>query len=231
VLAAWGDGHLLRWIARRPVVQDNFGDDVGARNFALAERYFAATSEPEALAILAELRVRYVVVRETGSGHGRGYAPESLFARLHWLKGTSGSLASGSETAAIRVPALARHRLLVDALGRDARAGKSRPAYKLYEVVPGARVAGRAAPGALVTAQLPVHAGSAGRFVYAAETTADASGRYALTLPYANEGSLTDVSPAPRYELRSAGATALLAIDEASVREGRAIEGPDLARP
>ena len=228
VLAAWGDGHLLRWVARRPVVQDNFGDDVGTRNFALAERYYAATSEEEALAILADLRVRYVVVRGTGSGHGRGYGPESLFARLHWLKGTSGSLASGPEGGAIRVPALAHHRLLFDAEARDVRAGESRPAYKLYEVVPGARVAGRAAPGALVTVRLPVHAGSAGSFIYAAESTADASGRYALTLPYANQGSATDVRPAARYELRSGDARAALAIDESAVREGRAIEGPDL---
>jgi asparagine N-glycosylation enzyme membrane subunit Stt3 len=230
VLAAWGDGHLLRWVARRPVVQDNFGDDVGARNFALAERYYAATSEQEALAILTDLQVRYVVVRGSGSGHGGGYAPESLFARLHWLKGSSGSLGAGSEGAVIRVAALAHHRLLFDAEARDARAGESRPAYKLYEIVPGARVAGNAAPGALVTLRLPVHAGSAGRFVYANETTADMSGRYALTLPYANEGALTDVRPAARYELRSGETRATLAIDESAVREGRRLEGPDLAR-
>jgi asparagine N-glycosylation enzyme membrane subunit Stt3 len=229
VLAAWGDGHLLRWIARRPLVQDNFGDDVGARNFALAERYYAATSEQEALAILSDLQVRYVVVRGTGSGHGEGYAPESLFARLHWLKGSSGSLGAGPPGAVIRVAALARHRLLFDAAARDARAGESRPAYKLYEIVPGARVAGNAAPGALVTLRLPVHAGSAGGFVYATETTADASGRYALTLPYANEGAVTDLHPAARYELRCGETSATLSIDESAVREGRRIEGPELS--
>lgn len=229
VLAAWGDGHLLRWVARRPVVQDNFGDDVGTRNFALAERYYAATSEQEALAILADLQVRYVLVRGSGSGHGEGYAPESLFARLHWLKGSSGSLGAGPQGAVIRVPALAQHRLLLDAEARDAQAGHSRPAYKLYEIVPGAHVTGTAAPGALVTLRLPLHAGSSGRFVYATETTADASGRYELTLPYANQGSVTDLRPAAHYELSSGALRATLAIDESAVREGRRIQGPDLA--
>lgn len=228
ILAAWGDGHLLRWIARRPVVQDNFGDDVGVDNFARAERYFASTSESEALAILAGLRVRYVLVRGSGSGHGGGYAPESLFARLHRLKGTSGSLAAGPEGGTVRVAALAHHRLLLDAAARDARAGESRPAYKLYEVVAGARVSGRAAPGALVMLRLPVHAGSAGRFVYRSETRADADGRYSLALPYANEGAVSDLRPAPHYDLQSGNARATLAVDEAAVRDGLPIDGPDL---
>jgi asparagine N-glycosylation enzyme membrane subunit Stt3 len=229
VLAPWGDGHPLRWIARRPVVQDNFGDDAGARGFELAERYYAADSEAEALAILRELRVRYVVVRGSGSGHGEGYGPASLLARLHRLKGSSGSYAEGGATR--RIPALEHHRLLLDAEGRDERAGASRPAYKLFEVVPGAKVEGRAPPGALVTARLAVHAGAAGRFYWSAEATADADGHYALTLPYANAGAATDVRPARRYELRSGDARATLAVEEADVRDGATIPGPELTRP
>ncbi len=228
VLSAWGDGHLLRWVARRPVVQDNFGDDVSAHGFELAERYYAAASEAEALAILRELRVRYVVVRGSGSGHGAGYGPASMLARLHGFKGSSGAYAEGEGGATRRVPPLEHHRLLLDAEGRDERAGKSRPAYKLFEVVPGAKVAGRAAPGALVSARLAVHAGGAGRFHWSAEATADADGRYAFTLPYANVGSATDVRPAPHYELRSGDARATLGVEEAAVREGATLLGPDL---
>jgi hypothetical protein len=230
VLAPWGDGHLLRYVARRPVVQDNFGDDVGARGFELAERYFSADSEEEALAILRELGVRYVLVRGAGSGHGEGYGPASLFARLHRLKGSSGSFRAGEGGEPLRVPALLRHRLLLDAEGRDERAGASRPAYKLFEVVAGARVVGRAEPRARVTARLAVRAGAAGHFFWSAETTADAEGRYALTLPYANSGAQTDVRPAPRYELRSGDARATLAVDEPAVRGGATVEGPDLSR-
>jgi hypothetical protein len=94
--------------------------------------------------------------------------------------------------------------------------------------VPGARVVGRAAPGAVVTARLAVRAGAAGRFFWSAEATADAEGRYALTLPYANRGAATDVRPAPSYELRSGDARAPLAVDEAAVRDGATLPGPDL---
>ncbi len=105
VLAPWGDGHVLRYLARRPMVQDNFGDDVGPRNFALAERYFSAPSETEAVGILEELGVRYVVVRGGGSGQGRGYDSRSMFARLQFLRGVSGSFDEGAGPP-VRLPAL-----------------------------------------------------------------------------------------------------------------------------
>jgi dolichyl-diphosphooligosaccharide--protein glycosyltransferase len=229
VLAPWGDGHVLRYVARRPMVQDNFGDDVGTRGFELAERYYAAGSEEEALSILRELGVRYVVVRGAGSGHGRGYGAASMQARLHRLKGASGSLGGEGGEAAGRVPALVHHRLLVDAESRDERAGRSRPAYRLFEVVAGARVIGRAPPGAIVSVRLALRPGAGARFFYVAETTADAAGRYALTLPYANSGAASDVRPGRHYELRSGEARASLAVSEAEVQEGAAVAGPDLA--
>jgi hypothetical protein len=215
------------------VVQDNFGDDVGPRNFELAERYYAASSEAEALAILRELRVRYVVVRGAGSGHGRGYGPGSMFARLHRLGGASGALGTRGAGEPLRLASLAHHRLLLDARAHDERVGESRPAYKLYEVVPGARVVGRAAPGALVSASLPVRGESRGRFrflyTYVAEARADAEGSYALVLPYANRGAATDVRPGPRYELRSGDASAPLVLDESAVQGGFTVAGPDLS--
>ena len=96
MLAAWGDGHQLRYVAERPMVQDNFGDDVGERSFALAEAYFAEPSEAAALRIAEQLRARYVVVRGGGSGHSQGYSARSLFARLHKLRGAEGSFGAAA---------------------------------------------------------------------------------------------------------------------------------------
>jgi asparagine N-glycosylation enzyme membrane subunit Stt3 len=151
-----------------------------------------------------------------------------MLARLHRLKGSSGAFADPEGGAPRRVLPLEHHRLLLDAESRDERAGGTRPAYKLFEVVPGARVVGIAAPGALVTARLAVHGGTAGRFYWSAETTANADGRYAFTLPYANAGAATDVRPAPHYELRSGAARATLEVEESDVRDGAAIPGPAL---
>ena len=67
-----GDGDMLRYLAQRPVVQENSGDDVNERGLALAEAYFAEASERLALRIVEQLRVRYVVVRGAGSGHAQG---------------------------------------------------------------------------------------------------------------------------------------------------------------
>ena len=32
--------HVLKYVSRRPVVQDNFGDDAGLEGFEAAHRYF-----------------------------------------------------------------------------------------------------------------------------------------------------------------------------------------------
>ena len=161
VLAAWGDGHVLRYVAERPMVQDNFGDDVGEQGFARAEAYFAETSESAALRIAEALRARYVIVRGAGSGHAQSYAPESLLKRLHRLNGTEGRVRAGDESPAAYVPALARHRLIYDARAAGGPNDGSRPSYKIFEIVPGARIVGFASPQAEVRAELRIASGSA----------------------------------------------------------------------
>ena len=166
VLAAWGDGHVLRYVAERPMVQDNFGDDVGEQGFARAEAYFAETSEPAALRIADALHARYVIVRGAGSGHAQGYAPESLLKRLHRLNGTEGTLRAGDESPAVYVPALSRHRLIYDARTAGGPSDGSRPSYKIFEIVPGAHIVGRARPQAEVRVELSIAFGLRGQMRY-----------------------------------------------------------------
>jgi hypothetical protein len=108
------------------VVQDNFGDDVGAEGFAAAEAYFSAESEPAGVAILEGLRVRYVLVGWAGSGHGSGYAPTSLLARL-----LQEATAPGRPAAA-PPDSLVRHRLLYESEPLDPRGGE--PYWRIFEV-------------------------------------------------------------------------------------------------
>jgi hypothetical protein len=140
VLGPWGVGHVLRYVAERPVVQDNFGDDVGREGFDAAEAYYAAESEAAGAAILEELRVRYVLVGPAGSGHGRGYGPASLLARLRH-EGTSGGGAGAAEPPAAP---LERHRLVYES---GSRGPDGEPHWKLFEWVPAAPPA-PAAPAA-----------------------------------------------------------------------------------
>jgi asparagine N-glycosylation enzyme membrane subunit Stt3 len=213
-------GHALRYAAERPVVQDNFGDDVGAEGFDAAEAYFRAESEFAGLAILERLRVRYVVVGPTGSGHGKEYAPGSLFARL---RRQDGGPAPGGATR-LAGSSLSRHRLVYES--EPLEAGSAVPYAKLFEVVRGARLAGTAEPGAEVEARLRLHSRRR-ELGFVARAAADAAGRYVLVLPYAT-GVQGDVESAAHYELRSGGKMAETSVTEEQVQRGERIEAPPL---
>jgi asparagine N-glycosylation enzyme membrane subunit Stt3 len=229
VLAAWGDGHQLRYVAERPMVQDNFGDDVSERSFALAESYFAAPDEEEALRIAEQLRARYVVVRGGGSGHSQGYPPGSVFARMHRLRGAEASLPAAGGAPPERIPALAHHRLLFDAEVRWGASHGLRPQYKVFEIVAGARIAGRAAPGAAVRAELPIRLGRSGGMVFADETEAGPDGAYQIVVPYSNDGSgPREIRPADAYRVRSGGREVRVSVSDTQVREGARVEAPAL---
>ena len=223
VLASWSDGHILKYSADRPVVQDNFGDDVGSQGFELAEQYFAAQSEAAALAAGAPARVGYVLVRSTGSGHSRGeYAAESMFHRLY----RPGSVGGETEGSA----ALERHRLVYESIPDPAGKAPQRPYCALWEVVEGARLEGAADPAALVELSLSLESRGQGRRLYRATTRADASGRYAFRVAYSNQQFSPDLRAAPQTILSSGGVEASVAIPEAAVRRGLAIRAPSLRR-
>ena len=97
-------------------------------------------------------------------------------------------------------------------------------------MVPGARVEGSAPPGTLVEAQLPLYAEPSGDLRFVAAAQADASGRYALTVPYPNEAFSKGMRSADSYTLKSALGEARFRVSEAAVRAGDRIEGPSLAR-
>ena len=157
------------------------------RSFALAEAYFAESSEAAALRIAEQLRARYVVVRGTGSGHSRGYAASSLFARLHKLRGAEGTFGAIRGRPAVRVPALARHRLIFDADVAWGPSSGRRPSYKIFEIVPGASITGRARPGAEVRGELRIAMGRRGRMLFTSQVRAGTDGRYEIVVPYAND--------------------------------------------
>jgi dolichyl-diphosphooligosaccharide--protein glycosyltransferase len=221
VLGPWGWGHALRYAAQRPMVQDNFGDDVGAEGWDAAEAYFRADSEFAGLARLERLRVRYVVVGPTGSGHGRGYPPTSLFARLRQDGGPAPAASGGSLLAA---SSLFRHRLVYES--EPFEAGGRRPYLTVFEVVRGARLGGSAAPGALVEARLALRTRRR-ELGFVARAAADAAGRYLLVLPYAS-GARGEVTSASYYELRSGGKVARAAVTEEQVQRGDRVEAPAL---
>lgn len=81
VLASWTHGHLIEYVARRPSIADNFGDDLGPENFLASYRYFEA-EEPEATRILEQLCARYVLFRTATGSDLEAFSPTSLNYRL-----------------------------------------------------------------------------------------------------------------------------------------------------
>jgi dolichyl-diphosphooligosaccharide--protein glycosyltransferase len=224
VLAPWEFGHVIEYAARRPTVTNNFGDDIGERNFHLARRYYQSR-ERAASEILERLGARYVIAQRLHGFLGEEPVEGSVFWALYFHDGSETEHPAPQEPAALE-----RHRLVYESLPWAKGMAASPSFFKVFEHVAGARIAGRAAPGARVGVALPLLTNRGRELVYRAHTIADASGRYALRAPYANQGGPPAVRVGPHYTLRCHSDSALLAISESQIRSGAEVAGPDLCR-
>lgn len=229
ILAPWGFGHLLKYVAQRPTVVGNFGDDVGEGNLRRVAAYFASR-EPDAVRILDELRARYVLVQTLGDVPDARLRGEAMRKRL-----------SVDDS-----PGLAHHRLLYESLLDSERMQLGRSEFRVFERVLGALVEGRAPPAAVVTARLAYQSNRGRRGRFETRAVADAAGRYALRLPYSTRGAPPGVHTEPSYGLTAASpagvaleagsvgedvAPGRLVVSEAEVRSGARVAGPDFAAP
>jgi len=192
-------GHALQWVARRATPTDPFWEYIGPENWDRAFGLLAAPSEREAVRLSRELNARYVAVSPS---------PESdlLAHQLFYADG----LRRG------RQPALRHFRLVTEGPrgGRPIQrlyegageAPKITVPYKLFEIVPGARLEIAAAAGSIVEASLGVRTPAKREFVFRTVTRADADGIARLHVPYANPSptaSGRSGSRADRYEVRT----------------------------
>ena len=214
VLCAWGHGHQLRYYGERPMVQDNFGPWGGRDGFDAARRYFDARDEDEAFVLAERLGARYVVATVRGSGQSppqRG----SLARRLALAREDGRPVFAGSPSSA-----LGRHRLVFLADDGDLvlRPAQARWTVGVYEIVPGARVRGRAT-GRFAQFELDVPLPGRAPIRYRARVPVAADGSYEVRLPYATEAG---------YAVRSGRRQGSLTLSEDDVREGRTVAGPSL---
>jgi dolichyl-diphosphooligosaccharide--protein glycosyltransferase len=227
-MAPWPLGHVIEYAGRRPTVTDNFGDDIGEENFHRARRYYLGREGPGSQ-VLEQLGVRYVVAQSKHAYLGETPAADAMFYSLYSRDGSeSGS--QEEDQIGPRVEALERHRLIYESRPRRGAKSDGPPLYKIFEFVKGARISGRAAPAARIRLTLPLRSNRGRALVYAASAVADAQGRYALRVPYSNRGALPAFRAAPNYTLECEGESASLQIDEAAIRSGREVRGPDLPR-
>jgi asparagine N-glycosylation enzyme membrane subunit Stt3 len=230
VLAGWGNAHLLRYRAERPLLQDHFGPYAGRESFESAWAYFAARDETAAIEILERLGVRYVVSRASGAGSLAGLAPDAMAMRLAMDFGSFKSANHDYPT-----PGLSRHRLIFHTRSEPLKRGKvplraSPPNQSIgvWEVVPGARIKGNGDPGDKVHLALDLETSSRGIHVYRLRSVVDATGRYEFVVPYPTDVEFSpDVRAASDYEIRISRTKSQLAIPEADVQSGGVVSGPD----
>ena len=221
VLSQWTDGHVLHYVARRPTVVDNFGDDLGEENFLLAAEYYRS-AEPRASDILDQLGARYTVFEYRNRVSPRNPDPESLLARLFFGDGseTDRSVGRGGPARAVE-----RHRLVWETEAK--RWVGPAPAFKVYEHVAGAVLEGSAEHGARVEARLDVETNRGRSFRFVSSTTADPDGSFRLRVPYAT-GAGPHVRTASRLELRSGDQLAEVSVTDRDTREGLSVRVPSL---
>ncbi len=105
---------------------------------------------------------------------------------------------------------------------------------KIFEVVAGARVTGRAWPRASLTVFLGLRTAAERRLVYRQTVQAESSGSFELIIPYASEGGSGAVNAHEPMQLlmatsdRSAERTYRLQVSEAAVRAGAEVPVGDL---
>ena len=215
VIAHANLGHALQYGARRATATDPFWWYIGRDNWQASFGFLAASTEGEALAFADRLHGRYLVTTAEED-------PLSVAGQLHRLDG----LARKSR------PALTRFRLVSESLpggrglGQIFRPAKNGAvAYKLFEIVPGAKVVVEALPGQAVQASLQVRSNQGRLFRYRAVGLADDEGKARLVLPYATEPSALPLRP-PRteamgaYRLEVAGQARALHVPEQAVVGG-----------
>ena len=231
VLSDWSSGHLVRYRSMRPVVQDNFGPYAGRENFEAAWNYFGESEEEDAIRILERLGVRYVIGGPRGAGSLRGLPSDAMAHRLARDYGSRTVLRSAEP-----VPGLAHHRLIYYAhtappSAQLSRLQQQRPysSIGLWEIVPGARIEGRAEPNTVVRANLALETESGPRHVYRRETLSDVHGVYRLIVPYPTDVTYSSaIQTQGNYHFSTETGRGRLAVREADVKAGAAVQGPDL---
>jgi dolichyl-diphosphooligosaccharide--protein glycosyltransferase len=223
VLAPWPLGHIIQYMGRRPTVVDNFGDDLGGDGFAFAERVFRAPGA-EGVEALDARGVRYVVAQPS-KGFLSAPAPQGSLLRVLYHRDGS---ASPEAVEAGSSAALARYRLVFESKGLWIADPEAKAVYKVFEVVPGAVIEGRAAPGSVVDLRLGVFTNRGRKLYYRTRGVADETGKFQVRVPYATGAKAPSLRTAPLYRLSCRGEVRGVAVAEEAVAEGLVVSSPSL---
>lgn len=237
VMSWWDYGNWILYIAKRPVVANNF--QTGVEDSA---HFFASSNESESMSILDTNNVKYVITdymmyatkssaiftiagdeymkgqNFTEFYNGEGMRNTTL-AKLHILDGSMlGRLRLIHESPNSKIKLVPK--------GNEEE-GTPIKSVKIFEYVEGARIYGSAAPNEPVYARVNVSSNQDRQFTYVNAVMPDDSGLYELRVPYSTKGSNdTEVTAGPYYIIsqKNSSATAQVAVSEEDVVQGSGIQ-------
>jgi dolichyl-diphosphooligosaccharide--protein glycosyltransferase len=212
VAASYLLGHFVLLWAERPALATTFSQ-TGAHQ----------AGNERAGAILAALDddVAYERARASGVRYVVASPPYEMpgFPSLDPRRSLLARLTRNAGMATARDPATAHFRL-IHGDGEPCGGAPGRPAARVFEVVPGAELAGEAPPGTEVQARLEV-----GGMDYRRTAVADSSGRFHLRVAYPTRGEAVAFGTNPvGYRLESGGRAANVQVDDRAVRWGEVLQ-------
>lgn len=234
VLSDWGLGAYLDYVARRPTVATNFGWET--HGLFESTSFLTGTIPEDAEKILRQNRVRYLFLSDvTGSlpslrsiaeyGRKKGYGAaatgpfdplSSMFYRLYIRDGSAYGVGGHGEHA------LGKYRLVFESANgiMDPFVGFVSH-YKIFELVPGAVIKGKAAKGREVQLALMLHSLQGRSFVYRDSAVADGNGGFTFVVPYATVP--TGTASQGGYIITCGGRRISVHVHEAEIQSGKVI--------
>jgi len=202
VAAPWEFGHVVQYYSDRPVIASPFGTEAGPRALPDWASFLFATDEATAERVLLARGVSHLVLRNPShelvglSGYAPAAAAPLVATRDVWAGERVDATPGYGELVVFRlyfgdgsgaaVRPVEDSRLLFESASTQPAHPLLEERVKIFGLVPGAvlRVSG-AAPGAMVSATLPVLTNSGREFSWATRRIADGAGEATFRIPYA----------------------------------------------
>ncbi|HPO14467.1 MAG TPA: hypothetical protein PLI09_13575 [Candidatus Hydrogenedentes bacterium] len=235
VMAKWDVGWWMLDRAQCVPVANNAGEG------ALEELTFFFNATPEeALDLLHKQNAKYVLVDASGGRTTKAFRilqlmpetvlnnqdkPENkeailqryrttLLARLYEYDGAL------HVEPGLEISALEHYRLLYESKELAESPLGKQPTVKLFDVVPGAHIMAKAAPGTIITAVLSLESNTGRAFMYTDTCTADTEGNFRLVLPYPTDSPSGETTPMGKWTLDIGGQKIELEVSAELVKTG-----------
>lgn len=237
VLSWWDYGNWIVYLAKRPVVSNNF--QTGIQDSA---HFFTTDSEEEAKAIMEKLNVKYVITDKQMASGKFGAIVElagkdiEQYFKIETVKGKTGleTVATAKNefknTEVYKLHELDGSNLgnlrLVHESSIPEKEGGKKNDVKIFEFIPGARLSGTASPGQNVTATLVLNSNTGREFTYQNTAMSDKNGSFEITVPYSTENTAHGVRAVSAYSVSTGGNATVsgVQVTENDILNGNRIE-------